>query len=64
MPKSIDELLVEVRARYERVDAVTAARECDGGALLVDTRPVEYRREHGEVPGRDHNRSGRPGMAA
>jgi hypothetical protein len=51
MPRSIDELLEEVRARYERVDAVTAALERDGGALLVDTRPVEYRREHGEIPG-------------
>ena len=51
MPKSIDELLEEVRARYIRVDAMTAARERDSGALLVDTRPVEYRREHGEVPG-------------
>ena len=51
MLKSIDELLEEVRARYERVDAVTAARERDSGALLVDTRPVEYRRKHGEVPG-------------
>jgi rhodanese-related sulfurtransferase len=51
MPKSIDDLLDEVRARYERIDAVTAARECEGGALLVDTRPAEYRRKHGEVPG-------------
>ena len=51
MPKSIDEMLEEVRARYERVDAVTAARELDGGALLVDTRPVEHRRKLGEVPG-------------
>ncbi len=51
MPRSIDELLEEVRARYERVDAVTAALERDGGALLVDIRPVEYRRKHGEIPG-------------
>ena len=51
MPRSIDELLEEGRARYKRVDAVTAALERDGGALLVDIRPVEYRREHGEIPG-------------
>ena len=51
MPRSIDDLLEEVRSRYVRIDAVTAARERDGGAFLVDTRPVEYQRKHGKVPG-------------
>jgi rhodanese-related sulfurtransferase len=51
MPRSIDDLLAEARTRYERVDAVTAAKERDEGALLVDTRPEAYRREHGGIPG-------------
>jgi rhodanese-related sulfurtransferase len=51
VPRSIDDLLTEVRTRYERVDAAEAARERDEGALLVDTRPEAYRREHGEIPG-------------
>ena len=51
MPRSIDDLLEAVRARYERVDAATAAREQDDGAILVDTRPEGYRRERGEIPG-------------
>ena len=51
MPRSIDDLLEDCRARYARVDAATAARERDDGAVLVDTRPEAYRRERGEVPG-------------
>jgi rhodanese-related sulfurtransferase len=51
MPRSINVLLEEVRARYERIDAQTAARERDGGAFLIDLRPVEYRLKYGEVPG-------------
>lgn len=51
MPRSVDDLLKEARARYERVDAATAAREHGAGAILIDTRHQGYRRERGEVPG-------------
>jgi rhodanese-related sulfurtransferase len=51
MPRSVDDLLAETRARYERVDATCAAAERDAGALLIDVRPWELRREQGEVPG-------------
>jgi rhodanese-related sulfurtransferase len=51
MPRSVDDLLGAARSRYERVDAVTAAREVRTGALLIDTRPEPYRRRRGEVPG-------------
>jgi len=51
MPRSIDDLVAAARERYERVDAVTAAREQADGAIVVDTRPEAYRRERGEIPG-------------
>jgi len=49
MPRSIDDLVAAARERYERVDAVTAAREQADGAIVVDTRPEAYRRERGEI---------------
>ena len=51
MPKSIDELLEEARARLDRVTPEQAQRELERGALLVDHRTLEQRREHGDVPG-------------
>jgi rhodanese-related sulfurtransferase len=51
MPRGVDDLLRAARTRYGRIDAATAARETEAGALLVDVRPSELRREHGEVPG-------------
>ncbi|HYJ60054.1 MAG TPA: rhodanese-like domain-containing protein [Actinomycetota bacterium] len=51
MPRTVDDLLAEARARYERIHAVLAAAERDVGALIVDLRPSELRRAHGEVPG-------------
>jgi rhodanese-related sulfurtransferase len=51
VPRSIDELLEEARAGLERVDARRAREEQTDGALLVDTRPSELRREHGAIPG-------------
>jgi len=50
-PRSIDELLEQVRARIDRVQPGEAARRLAAGALLVDTRPVEQRDRDGEVPG-------------
>lgn len=51
MPRTVDDLLDDARRRYERVDATSAATERDAGALLIDVRPSELRRAHGEVPG-------------
>jgi rhodanese-related sulfurtransferase len=47
----IDVLLARVRSRIERVEPDEAWRRLAGGALLVDTRPVEQRDRDGEVPG-------------
>jgi rhodanese-related sulfurtransferase len=38
------------RAQLHRLDARQAAAAVDGGALLVDIRPVEQRRLEGEIP--------------
>jgi rhodanese-related sulfurtransferase len=51
MPRSIDELLARVRERIERVEPAEVPARLAGGALLVDTRPVEQRARDGEVPG-------------
>jgi rhodanese-related sulfurtransferase len=48
---AIDDLLAAARRRISIVDAHAAADLQRQGALLVDTRPVAQRREHGEVPG-------------
>ena len=51
MPKTVDQLLAEARARLERVTAEQAHAEQQDGALLIDTRTYEQRREVGSVPG-------------
>jgi len=51
MPKTIDELLAEARARLDRVTPEQAYAEQQAGALLIDTRTYEQRREAGIVPG-------------
>ena len=50
-PRTIDELLAEARARLHRLTAEEAFAEHRAGALLVDTRTYEQRREAGVVPG-------------
>jgi rhodanese-related sulfurtransferase len=50
-PRSIDELLAKARAGLRRVTAREAFAELEAGALLVDTRTLEQRRAHGDVPG-------------
>jgi rhodanese-related sulfurtransferase len=49
--RTVDELLAEARARYERVSAERAFREQREGATIVDTRTYEQRRDVGLVPG-------------
>jgi rhodanese-related sulfurtransferase len=51
VPKTIDELLAEARTRLDRVSAEQAHIEQQAGALLIDTRTYEQRREAGAIPG-------------
>ena len=51
MPKTIDELLADARARIQRLTAEEAFAAHRVGALLVDTRTYEQRRDGGCVPG-------------
>jgi rhodanese-related sulfurtransferase len=52
MPKTVDDLLRDARARLERVTPEKAWAELEAGtAVLVDTRTFEQRRDAGEIPG-------------
>jgi rhodanese-related sulfurtransferase len=52
MPKTVEDLLREARAKLERVTPERAWEELQAGeALLVDTRTLEQRRAVGEIPG-------------
>jgi rhodanese-related sulfurtransferase/GNAT superfamily N-acetyltransferase len=48
---TVDDLLAAARAGGERVTAPQARDELERGALLVDQRTLEQRREHGDIPG-------------
>ena len=50
-PARIDALLAEARSDLDRVRAADLSAEVAGGALVVDTRPVEQRCRDGELPG-------------
>jgi rhodanese-related sulfurtransferase len=47
----IDAVLAQARARIDRLTPHEARAAVERGAVIVDTRPVEQRREHGTVPG-------------
>lgn len=51
MSLTIDQMLEQARARLDRVGPRDAAAEVAEGALLVDIRPLQQRREEGEAPG-------------
>ena len=51
---TIGGLLEVARARLERLDPRAARAEVDGGALVIDTRCAELRRETGVIPGSVH----------
>lgn len=52
MPKSVEELLAQARARLDRVTPDAAADAAGRGALLVDIRPLDKRvAQGGEIPG-------------
>ena len=44
----------DAKQRVENLSVEQAANEVDGGALLVDLRESEERREHGTIPGAVH----------
>jgi rhodanese-related sulfurtransferase len=48
--RSVDQLLTAAREGIERVTPETASALMNAGALLVDIRPEQQRREHGLVP--------------
>jgi rhodanese-related sulfurtransferase len=51
VPKTVDELLNEARATFDRVTPRQAHDELLGGALLIDTRTSQQLIEHGRIPG-------------
>jgi rhodanese-related sulfurtransferase len=51
VPKTVDDLLTEARATFDRVTARQAHDELAAGALLIDTRTFEQLTEHGRIPG-------------
>ncbi len=51
---TINELLEAARSRIDRVSPADAAREMDGGALVVDTRCASQREAAGMIPGAAH----------
>jgi rhodanese-related sulfurtransferase len=54
MPKTVDDLLAEARARLERLDPRAASDAMADGAVLVDIRTYPQRAADGVVPGSIH----------
>ncbi len=52
--RSVNELLASARARLERLEPSAAREAAEQGALVVDTRCAEQRRESGVIPGSIH----------
>lgn len=52
--RTIDELLVEARGRIRRLEPAAALAAMRGGALVIDTRSSDQRRETGIIPGSVH----------
>jgi len=53
--RTIDDLLEAARAKLDRLEPAAAHRAMvDDGAILVDTRCAELRRESGRIPGSIH----------
>jgi rhodanese-related sulfurtransferase len=51
---TIGGLLEAARARLERLEPSAALAALDDGALIIDTRCTEFRREAGTIPGAVH----------
>jgi rhodanese-related sulfurtransferase len=52
--RTVHDLLAASRARIARLDPHAARSAVDDGAILVDTRCAEQRRETGVIPGSVH----------
>jgi rhodanese-related sulfurtransferase len=52
--QTIDQLLATARARIDRLAPADAYAAVEEGALLIDTRCAELRRETGAIPGAVH----------
>jgi rhodanese-related sulfurtransferase len=50
-PSAIDILLERARSGLVRVEPGQLAAEVEGGAIVVDIRPLEQRQRDGELPG-------------
>jgi rhodanese-related sulfurtransferase/GNAT superfamily N-acetyltransferase len=46
-----EDLAVAARSGAQRISPAHAAAELDSGAVLIDHRTLEQRREHGDIPG-------------
>ncbi len=52
--RTVHDLLEDARASIDRLDPTAAAAEVQAGAVLIDTRCAELRRDEGTVPGAVH----------
>jgi rhodanese-related sulfurtransferase len=52
--KTIDQLLAEARTRLDRLEPAAALTAQGAGAILIDLRCAEQRREGGVIPGSVH----------
>lgn len=52
--QSIEQLLAEARARLRRLEPATALTAQSEGAILIDLRCADQRRESGIIPGSVH----------
>lgn len=52
--RTVNDLLKDARASLDRLDPTAAAAEVQAGAVLIDTRCAELRRDEGTVPGAVH----------
>ena len=52
--QSIEQVLAEARARLRRLEPATALTAQGEGAILIDLRCADERRENGIIPGSVH----------
>ena len=52
--RTVNDLLAASRSRIERLDPQAALAAAESGAILIDTRCAEQRRETGTIPGSVH----------
>lgn len=52
--RTVNDLLDAARASIDRLEPAAAAAEAESGAVIVDTRCAELRRDDGVIPGAVH----------